>query len=993
MATAMRTAVTLSSMAAAAQQQQQHDDALASATTPSGSDGSGSQPRGRELFSEEVRGYLESVYNVSSQPEEYVKYRLHLVTRLEMRQINDWFHNRRQRERKRSRNVADGDDGDGSAQAQRPVPAAGSPALPPPALLGGLPLLPTSIGGIINNPAASALPTAQRMPDHTPGQAMAQAAPAASGGSAGSPLLPASISSHARLMLPLPGQQVNIVHAANAGSGAASDFAQPAAAAGGPAAGGGRGRKRSGGEDKEEARFKLSDLAVVASLVGLETIACDDSVRQEGVAEPAAGLYLFEQLTRLDSLTLEAAPAAKRQRTRHQHFWRNSDKIPRNDRVYVQAKEVQAAQEGRGPPVIGRGELPPGERSNAWTVALTPSGVVDYLNRKTSPLGVRIFRALMAQLNDPTGGSLAPHNASAAAAALPRVSPVPDGGRGRSSPASLLAGPRALSAAVVTGGSSGGGPVAGTVGQNPGGQAPSSPQVSPAQATITLPGLPALTLPRPSPLHSAGIAAAIGASGAPPSSSANAAGWSRQPPGSLPNLSGIGGFLQSGGASAMLLSGLANPVTSSDAAATGMSAGAPGSAAGGFGSTGGSPTVSGGAAKGFADGSAPLAPSLLRDAVIQQAKKVAMPSSAASSDATAPPATSAAPEPVSAAPLSALSNSGSAPVADSPVEAYRRLISQQGFGMPALPLRRATGSGESAAKPSEPSPRSQTDGTPTPASAAAATNGTTVIGAAAGATRQESLPSSGFTLTRRSDSSAASLEASAAALLAGSRSSHNNDGRQEAAAAAVAAVPESPATSASGGGSPQPAAAATSAAGGWASTQPLLWQPSGSAPCTSQSAASILDLLPQHVGGTFRGTASPADLQAFIAAKIGRGPPQRIEVPLSGELTAIAAQHGFDSMQIRFHTPDAAGRGTSDTDALLAAAASAAAAASVQPTPAMQAAKRLLLPGGGATQGPDAEKAQEKESLPATAAMAPTVARPQQPSRRKQRPGERAADS
>lgn len=28
-----------------------------------------------------------------------------------------------------------------------------------------------------------------------------------------------------------------------------------------------------------------------------------------------------------------------------------SDKIPRNDRVYVQAKEVQAAQEGKFPPV------------------------------------------------------------------------------------------------------------------------------------------------------------------------------------------------------------------------------------------------------------------------------------------------------------------------------------------------------------------------------------------------------------------------------------------------------------------------------------------------------------------------------------------------------------------------------------------------------------------------------------------------------------------
>jgi hypothetical protein len=39
--------------------------------------------------------------------------------------------------------------------------------------------------------------------------------------------------------------------------------------------------------------------------------------------------------------------------------------------------------------VTGRGVLPPGERSNAWTVALTPGGVVDYLNRKTSPLGAR----------------------------------------------------------------------------------------------------------------------------------------------------------------------------------------------------------------------------------------------------------------------------------------------------------------------------------------------------------------------------------------------------------------------------------------------------------------------------------------------------------------------------------------------------------------------------------------------------------------------------
>ena len=34
-------------------------------------------------------------------------------------------------------------------------------------------------------------------------------------------------------------------------------------------------------------------------------------------------LVLTLQLTRLDSLTLDSSPAAKRQRTRHQHFWRN----------------------------------------------------------------------------------------------------------------------------------------------------------------------------------------------------------------------------------------------------------------------------------------------------------------------------------------------------------------------------------------------------------------------------------------------------------------------------------------------------------------------------------------------------------------------------------------------------------------------------------------------------------------------------------------------
>ena len=43
----------------------------------------------------QTREYLESVFRVNPHPEEFVKYRLHSITGLEMRQINDWFHNRR----------------------------------------------------------------------------------------------------------------------------------------------------------------------------------------------------------------------------------------------------------------------------------------------------------------------------------------------------------------------------------------------------------------------------------------------------------------------------------------------------------------------------------------------------------------------------------------------------------------------------------------------------------------------------------------------------------------------------------------------------------------------------------------------------------------------------------------------------------------------------------------------------------------------------------
>ncbi len=48
-------------------------------------------------YGDEVRQYLEAVFTVCPLPEEYVKYRLHLATGLEVKQINSWFSNRRQK--------------------------------------------------------------------------------------------------------------------------------------------------------------------------------------------------------------------------------------------------------------------------------------------------------------------------------------------------------------------------------------------------------------------------------------------------------------------------------------------------------------------------------------------------------------------------------------------------------------------------------------------------------------------------------------------------------------------------------------------------------------------------------------------------------------------------------------------------------------------------------------------------------------------------------
>lgn len=53
-------------------------------------------------YSDEVRQYLEAVFTVCPLPEEYVKYRLHLATGLEVKQINSWFSNRRQKAKRSS---------------------------------------------------------------------------------------------------------------------------------------------------------------------------------------------------------------------------------------------------------------------------------------------------------------------------------------------------------------------------------------------------------------------------------------------------------------------------------------------------------------------------------------------------------------------------------------------------------------------------------------------------------------------------------------------------------------------------------------------------------------------------------------------------------------------------------------------------------------------------------------------------------------------------
>ena len=86
------------------------------------------------------------------------------------------------------------------------------------------------------------------------------------------------------------------------------------------------------------------------------------------------------------SLELEGKGANRRRRTRHQHFWRNTDKLDNRERVYIPTSSIRPAL-SNNEPVVPKMDIRPDERTNAWTVCLTTQGVVSYLNKRISPLG------------------------------------------------------------------------------------------------------------------------------------------------------------------------------------------------------------------------------------------------------------------------------------------------------------------------------------------------------------------------------------------------------------------------------------------------------------------------------------------------------------------------------------------------------------------------------------------------------------------------------
>ena len=127
-------------------------------------------------------------------------------------------------------------------------------------------------------------------------------------------------------------------------------------------------------------KFSTDDLATVSHFLGLKVI--QSSQAHEGSCD----LYLYEQLAFLDSLTSVEPPALKKRRMRHQHFWRDADKLAFQERVYVRSADVQLALEV-GTPVTTCTHLGQADHTSVWTVCLTGHGAKELLNRKISPIG------------------------------------------------------------------------------------------------------------------------------------------------------------------------------------------------------------------------------------------------------------------------------------------------------------------------------------------------------------------------------------------------------------------------------------------------------------------------------------------------------------------------------------------------------------------------------------------------------------------------------
>lgn len=127
-------------------------------------------------------------------------------------------------------------------------------------------------------------------------------------------------------------------------------------------------------------KFSIDDLPLVAHFLNLKKIQCCEQHNGSN------NLYLFEQIAFLNSLTSVEPPALKRRRIRHQHFWRDSDKLAVDERVYVKSADVQLAME-EGVPVMPVSQLSQSEHTSTWTVCLTALGAKELLNRKISPLG------------------------------------------------------------------------------------------------------------------------------------------------------------------------------------------------------------------------------------------------------------------------------------------------------------------------------------------------------------------------------------------------------------------------------------------------------------------------------------------------------------------------------------------------------------------------------------------------------------------------------